>query len=160
MITCPDYKPLDIGVVCRHYLPGGFCKHPRHFECRELFDVSILSFTPAPPCPWDQSTAKNEFKASIWSRRGQGGRGGTLTTFTLISLRNIWVVKVVKAKSHLSHMCERIYYCILSISFSFFSRNFDFVKKNPDHLDHKRNHSAFTLTNRLDQPRPPRPLGG
>jgi hypothetical protein len=152
MMTCPDYKTPDIGNVCRYYMPNGFCKHPRHFECLEIFNDSFHSSRTSPPCPLDQSTTKNEFKACIWSRRGQGGRGGTLTTFTLISLKNIVVVKVVKAKSHISHMRERIYYCIHYFLFSFFSRNFDFVKKYPDHLDHTRNHSAFTLTNRLDQP--------
>lgn len=151
-MNCPDYKPPDRGIVCIYWLPSGFCKHPRHFDCRELFGLSVEPSAPAPPCPLSRETAKKVITRPMWSGCGQGWSGWTLTTLSLILLRNIWVVRVVRAKSHISHMCESIYSYFYYILFSFLSLNFDFVKKHPDHLDHKRNHLGFTLTSRLDHP--------
>jgi hypothetical protein len=151
-MSCQDYKPTDIGHVCEYYLPNGSCKHLRHPICRELFIDYACLLTPAPPCPLEESPAKNGITRSCWSGRGQGWSGWTLTIFRAISLRIIALVKVVKAKFHISHMRVGIYSIIISIFLSFFSLNLYFITKHPDHLDHPRNHSAFTLTNHLDQP--------
>lgn len=107
---------------------------------------------PAPPCPLCQITCQTVINRTIWSRCGQGWSGRTVTSFRPISLRNIPVVRVVRAKTHISHMCERIYYYVLYSILSFFSLNFNFIKKYPDHPDHSRNHYGFAPTIRPDQP--------
>lgn len=151
-MICTDYQTTKTGTVCIHYLPNGSCKHVKHVLCNELFGDFIISHTPEPPCPLGISPAKNEIKTSKWSGCGQGWSGWTLTTFCAILLMNIPLVRVVRAKTHISHMCESIYSYIVLFLISFLWLNFDFVRKYPDHPDHPRNHSAFTLTSYPDQP--------